>query len=319
MKKTITLPLSARAVRKVLVQDALKHLHECEHEHGGRTATPESVAGATASTRDQALRVLESMQADGLVHWKGDEAVLTEAGRARARQVIRAHRLYETYLARETGLSPAEWHARADRMEHGISPEEADQLAARLGHPRFDPHGDPIPTQGGELPEILGSPLTLYPEGSALLVIHVGDEPPHIGLALAKAGCAPGMRADIVSLREDKVVVKLDGREVELEHPAATRLRVVPLPDTSTMSPGVSRLSSLRLGESGEVTGLSPACRGAERRRLLDLGFVLGSVIEAELTGPLGGLTAYRVRGTLIALRTQQSDLVLIQSEKPLI
>jgi len=75
-------------------------------------------------------------------------------------------------------------------------------------------------------------------------------------------------------------------------------------------------LSGLRTGERAKVLGLSPACRGAERRRLLDLGFVAGTAVEVEMVSPAGDPTAYRVRGTVIALRREQSGLIRIATEE---
>ena len=69
-------------------------------------------------------------------------------------------------------------------------------------------------------------------------------------------------------------------------------------------------LSALTPGEAARVTGISALCRGLERRRLLDLGLVPGTTIEAEFTSPSGDPTAYRVRGGLLALRREQADLI---------
>ncbi|NTU65007.1 MAG: ferrous iron transport protein A, partial [Chloroflexi bacterium] len=68
----------------------------------------------------------------------------------------------------------------------------------------------------------------------------------------------------------------------------------------------------LQAYESGTVVGISPRCHGAERRRLLDLGIVPGTVVRAEIASPSGDPIAYRVRGALIALRREQSDFIRI-------
>lgn len=72
------------------------------------------------------------------------------------------------------------------------------------------------------------------------------------------------------------------------------------------------KLTTLRQGEEATIAGISKACRGANRRRLLDLGFVRGSRIAIDLTSPLGNPTAYVVRGTAIALRRDQARYILI-------
>jgi len=83
---------------------------------------------------------------------------------------------------------------------------------------------------------------------------------------------------------------------------------VAPVPEEA-----FERLSSLDLGQEARVTGLSALCRGVERRRLLDLGVVPGTVVSAELRSPGGDPTAYRIRGAMIALRRVQADLVHVQ------
>jgi DtxR family Mn-dependent transcriptional regulator len=74
-------------------------------------------------------------------------------------------------------------------------------------------------------------------------------------------------------------------------------------------------LADLQPGQHGRVLGLTPACRGAERRRLLDLGFVPGTDVAVEMVSPGRDPTAYRVRGTLIALRREQAGLIRIAPE----
>jgi DtxR family Mn-dependent transcriptional regulator len=71
-------------------------------------------------------------------------------------------------------------------------------------------------------------------------------------------------------------------------------------------------LSSLQPGARGRVIEISPACRGQERRRLMDLGFVPGSIVDVEMVSPAGDPTAYRVRGSVVALRREQARLIRI-------
>ncbi len=72
-------------------------------------------------------------------------------------------------------------------------------------------------------------------------------------------------------------------------------------------------LATLRPGQQGQVVALSPRMRGAERRRMMDLGILPGAVIAAELISPSGDPTAYRIRGAMIALRREQAQLINIQ------
>lgn len=84
-------------------------------------------------------------------------------------------------------------------------------------------------------------------------------------------------------------------------------------PRDNTPTPG-TLLAGLKPGQQARIAALAPECRGAERRRLLDLGFVPGTQVAAEMDSPMGDLTAYRVRGTLIALRHEQSRMIMVEA-----
>lgn len=82
-------------------------------------------------------------------------------------QVVRTHRLYETWLARTTSTPAAEWHREAHKAEHHLEAAEVDAMDDRLNNPRFDPHGDPIPTREGILPKRSLTSLASWPDGTA--------------------------------------------------------------------------------------------------------------------------------------------------------
>src|SRR4029453_12806407 len=103
------------------------------------------------SSVNQIAGLLTDMQTHELITFEGDRPELTVIGRDYALQVIRAPRLWDRYLADKTGYAAADWHSQSERREHQLSRAETDALARELGHPRFDPHGDPIPTASGHL------------------------------------------------------------------------------------------------------------------------------------------------------------------------
>jgi len=80
-------------------------------------------------------------------------AVSSEPGRRRALEVLRHHRLIETFLYEVLDYPIDEVHEEAERLEHFISERFEERIAAKLGHPRTDPHGHSIPTMEGEMPE----------------------------------------------------------------------------------------------------------------------------------------------------------------------
>lgn len=304
----------ARAVdERVQGEDALKHLYNREFE--GRAPTVDGLAGALHLTRDAAVALLGRLEVDGLVQVAAGRIELTPQGQTAAVHIIRAHRLWERYLAEETGFAHEEWHNRAEMQEHHISPEEADRLAAALGHPTHDPHGDPIPTAAGHLYDPGGQPLSAAPLDTPLRVIHVEDEPEIVYAQLVAAGIHPGMVVRVVESTPQRVRLLSQGDEHVLAPIVAVNVTAAPLPDPAAVTgeAAAATLARLPLGQAAEVVNLSPACRGAERRRFLDLGILPGTEIAAELRSPSGDPTAYRVRGALIALRKEQAELIRVR------
>jgi DtxR family Mn-dependent transcriptional regulator len=300
-----------RVTQRVLSEDALKHIHESQLQ--GQHPTLQSIAGALQISANRTASLLADLDQRGLVTFEGDEPRLTSAGREAALHVIRAHRLWERHLADDTGFAEAEWHQLAEHYEHELSPSQADALAAQLGHPTRDPHGDPIPTPDGELIGHGGRPLAALSIGEAARIVHVEDEPEAVYAQLVAEGLYPGQWVRLLNVTPQRVRFWANGNEHVLAPIVAANISVVPSAlavemETSTDEP----LHHLRPDESGTVTGISPRCRGAERRRLLDLGIVPGTIVRAEMISPSGDPVAYRVRGALIALRREQSELIRI-------
>jgi DtxR family Mn-dependent transcriptional regulator len=298
--------LAARSQR----EDVLKHILKCRAN--GMPPTLESIAGALQISTGQAADLLQELESHGLVSCEG-EVLLKPAGLEMALHIVRAHRLWESYLAEQTGVAEAEWHRRAERQEHLLSPREADALAAQLGHPRYDPHGDIIPETQHDLVAEKGQSLQAVPANTPVLITHIEDEPETVYAQLCAQGLRPGMRAFVIEKSAQRIRFWADGNEHVLAPVLANNITVVPLPEFKTEDLVVEEfLSGLRPGGRAKVLGLSPACRGAERRRLLDLGFVAGTAVEVEMVSPAGDPTAYRVRGTVIALRREQAGLIRI-------
>lgn len=294
---------------RALAEDALKHLYWCDEQ--GQTGTAESLAGSEGYASGEGARVLGVLQSAGLATLRDGVFHLTDEGRRYALQVLRAHRLYETYLAQETGYHETRWHQRAHNKEHHLTPDEVAELAQRLGHPRFDPHGDPIPTADGHVPKREGTPLADWPVGKPARIVHLEDEPETVFAQLVAIGLCPGLTVQVVSSTSHRVIIEVEGRQHVLAPIVAANVTVVEAP--AEAGGRGQPLSQLPPGTRGRVVALSPRCRGAERRRLLDLGLVPGTMVESELRGPLGDPTAYRVRETLVALRREQADWVLVE------
>jgi len=233
-------------------EDALKHL--CNTEASGRHATLHSVAGALNQKPDATGPLLRDMEKDGLVSLASGELALTLKGRTEGVQVIRAHRLWECHLAENTGLRATVWHARAERQEHWMSPAEVDALSVRLGHPTHDPHGDPIPSAGGDLATDGGQALSTLAIGKAARVVHIEDEPASLYAQIAAVNLRPGMRVEVRDKSAQRICFTADGTERELAPILAHQIEVLPMPETEAEE-GVETLASYQPGERAMCWG----------------------------------------------------------------
>ena len=301
-----------RADSKILIEDALKHIQKASIKN--QPSTIESISGALEISTNQVTTLLDDMKERELVIFRSGSVLLTNTGQEYALHIIRAHRLWEHYLAEQTGFSADEWHAQADHYEHSLTPDEASALSSQLGNPTHDPHGDPIPTAAGDLVPHGGRPLTDLKTHEDAIIVHLEDEPEAISAQLLAEGLYPGMAVHLLERTPKRVRFWANGDEHLLAPIVAANISVRPTPTQQAVPKDKTRtLRSLGVGDQAIVKGISPRCRGVERRRLLDLGIVPGTIIEAEMISPSGDPTAYRVRDTLIALRTEQAELIHLE------
>jgi DtxR family Mn-dependent transcriptional regulator len=302
---------SHRNTERVLIEDALKHLYHQEYK--GQSGTIESLSGALGISRDHAAKLLARLETLEMIKSAADGFGLTPVGKSYALRIIRVHRLWERYFADETGLAETQWHAEAERREHLTTLEEAEALAMQMGNPIHDPHGDPIPTSNGELPPRKGKPLTDLATGELARIVHIEDEPEVLYAQLVAQGLYPGMQILVTEKSAERIKLLADGEDAVLAPVVAANVTVLTLPKAQKMLGPHETLGTLKVGETGVVLGISKACRGMQRRRLMDLGVIPGTAIIAELESASGNPTAYNIRGALIALRKDQANLIHIR------
>lgn len=180
-------------------QDYLKAIFDL-HEWGDGRATLGKIAerlGQRTSTTSEGIKRLARQ---GLVeHAPYADVVLTDKGQALAVQIVRRHRLVETYLFRELGYGLDELHDEAEILEHAVSDRFLERISARMGHPQRDPHGDPIPSITGvvNVPEVLS--LSDATCGLTYHVDRISDRDPELLRYLRDRGVLPGVT---VSMRE---------------------------------------------------------------------------------------------------------------------
>jgi DtxR family Mn-dependent transcriptional regulator len=296
--------------KRALLEDALKFIFDCEYNQ--INCNINSLAGHLNIAIDKAGRLINRLTLLELVTIYNQSVTLTDAGRSYALRIVRIHRIWERYLADQTSIAPADWHNEACRIEHLVTEEETEKLAAQMGNPVFDPHGDPIPTAEGDLPKPKGISLSTMQEGDMGRIIHLEDEPKSIYEQLIVLGLYPGMQVYVADVTEKKITFVADGEECILTPLFASQITIEKLSTRVSQTPKHELLSSLKIGEQAEVLGISPNCRGQQRRRLMDLGIIPGSQISAVMKSASGDPMGYRVMGTTIGIRKQHADQVFI-------
>jgi DtxR family Mn-dependent transcriptional regulator len=180
------------------VEDYAKAIYALQVRGAGPVATNDLAerVGVTAGSASAMLRRLDEQGLITHVPYRGVE--LTDRGRRLALEVIRRHRLLEAYLAQALDMPWDRVHAEAEILEHVLSRELEALIAAKLGHPTVDPHGDPIPSAELELREPATERLESLEPGDHGRFVRVSDSDPEMLRYLSSRGIAPGQEFTVV-------------------------------------------------------------------------------------------------------------------------
>ena len=180
------------------IEDYAKAIYGLELRAGGAVSTNALAErlGVTAASASGMVKRLDELGLVSHVPYRGVE--LTADGRRLALEVLRHHRLLELYLAESLGVPWDRVHEEAEVLEHVLSEELEEAIAAKLGNPTHDPHGDPIPTADLRIEEGDTVPLQSLRAGQAGTLVRVSDADPEMLRYLAERGIAPGSRFQIV-------------------------------------------------------------------------------------------------------------------------
>lgn len=296
---------------KIIIEDILKQLYH--FENSGNKVDMKTLVQVLDFNNNRIVEAIKKMTINDLIYFESDVLKLTETGREYALRIVRVHRLWERYLADRTGFSKTEWHDRAELMEHQLSHDETEKLAAHLGNPKYDPHGDPIPTRTGKMARVNGVELPLLAVNTIGRITHIEDEPEVIYKQILAENIHIGSLIRVTENNSTRIVFESEGEEFKLAPIVAANLTVAPIEKEVVLEDNIARLSSLKEDESAKIIGISKESRGESRRRLLDLGFVKGADIKIDLLNPLGEPHAYLIKGTSIALRKKQASKILIK------
>jgi DtxR family transcriptional regulator, Mn-dependent transcriptional regulator len=179
------------------VQDYLKALAKAEL--AGERATTTLIADALGVSAPSASAMSKKLAALQLVERAPYRGVaLTETGRRLALEALRHHRLLERYLVETLGLSIAEAHAEADRLEHALSEEVEARIDSALGFPESDPHGDPIPDANLQVRASEWHPLSELREGESRTIRRVPDGDEEVLRYLGNLDLMPGQPVELL-------------------------------------------------------------------------------------------------------------------------
>jgi DtxR family Mn-dependent transcriptional regulator len=180
--------------RTPAIEDYSKEIFALE-SRGDEPVSTNALAERLGITPGSVSAMLKRLDELGLItHVPYRGVRLTEDGRRIALEVIRHHRLLESYLAEALGMPWDRVHAEAEVLEHVLSDDLEALIAEKLGHPTVDPHGDPIPTADLELQEPVTDRLESLQPGDEGLFVRVSDSDPEMLRYLAERGISPGDR-----------------------------------------------------------------------------------------------------------------------------
>jgi DtxR family Mn-dependent transcriptional regulator len=301
------------AVARQQVEDALKYLFNQQQE--GRNSSADALSGALQLSGRESLDLISRMQAQGLLEQRQRDLMLSASGQRWALQIVRAHRLWERYLADEARMPLEQIHGEAHQREHGMTSEQVDALDAALGHPLSDPHGDPIPDAQGSLRQRSGEevPLSVWKAGERGKITHLEDEPPVAYAQLLASGLQIGKTITLLESTPDKMVLMDGENELVIDRAIAANVFLAPIVEAKAKMAGSIMLYELPNRAIAEVVELDERCQGFTRRRFLDLGLTPGTRIYPELENAFKEPRAYRLRGTLIALRKDQAAHIWVR------
>jgi DtxR family Mn-dependent transcriptional regulator len=297
--------------RRERLEDALKYLLDCQSQ--GRHASADALAGNLRLAQREVAGLVEALEAQGLITSHGVELALTPAGERWAMHVLRAHRLWERYLADEARMPLEQVHREAHHREHGQSEANLNELDAALGFPTYDPHGDPIPNRDGKLNQVESVSITAMLPGQAARIVHLEDEPPLAYQQILASGLRLGQFVRLLERTPERVTLSDGENEYRLAPAVASNISVSAFPEPALEQAGVIALAELAHQQKAEIVALDEAVQGFTRRRFMDLGLTPGAIIWPELQNFFGEPRAYRIRGTLIALRKDQATQIRVK------
>jgi DtxR family Mn-dependent transcriptional regulator len=219
----------ARTLPSLTVENYVKSIFNISLTEESHRAATGQLANALNVSPGTVTSMLKTLSEAGLATYTPYEGVrLTDSGNELALRILRRHRLIELFLAQALDLEWDEVHEDAEHLEHVISDFLVDRIDTYLGHPLFDPHGDPIPTADGRLATRETESLVDCQPGTRFRLARVMDQSPEFLRYLRQSGFSLGAEGRVVANQPEAgtVTIELDNREITLGREAAQKLQV---------------------------------------------------------------------------------------------
>jgi DtxR family Mn-dependent transcriptional regulator len=210
------------------VEDYLKTIYQLT-EHG-ESATTTGIAEMLTVAAPSVTGMVKRLAEAGLLqHLPYKGVTLTGDGRRAALRMLRRHRVIEAYLVQSLGYSWDNVHDEAERLEHAVSEGLIDRMSRALGDPRFDPHGDPIPTAEGVIDDVVTRSLPEVAVGETVIISRVESSSAERLRWLADAELVPGARITVLERQPflGPVTLQLGAERRIVGHDLATHLHCV--------------------------------------------------------------------------------------------
>lgn len=215
------------------VEDYLKCILLAEQEAPADLVSTGRIAAALGVAPATVTSMLKTLAKSGLVSYEPYSGVsLTPAGSELALHVLRRHRLVELFLVRVMGMDWSEVHEEAELLEHAVSESLIQRIDEMLGFPEVDPHGDPIPTAGGEVLESEAVSLLDCVLEVPMRVVRVGDQNMEFLQLVEREGLKPGRSLKVKdrdAAAESVLLERQDREPLSLGFGAASKILVSPV------------------------------------------------------------------------------------------
>ncbi len=207
-----------RLQRKIRLEDVLKQslrLHQKDR------LSISKLLERLEMDRSKLLQYLKILADQNLMEMSGEQIALTAKGREEANRLVRAHRLWETFLVDQIGLSEEQIHEEAEKYEHLLTDEILDEVDKQLGFPKTDPHGSPIPAKTGSITE------PLWEASPEDLIIISSDQPNQtVAAELWMIGLLPGSKVHIVHKDESGMDVQFQDKQIHVGKAFALKINI---------------------------------------------------------------------------------------------